>query len=632
MQLKNEVEIQLDLGSATFMAVLFLQIMEDPLFSVPIEDTLNPNCWLTTILTDSSVKTDLLPSQYFSLGQLLLNITCISCTSPKFGDLIYSLYSPEEIGNATSKVLNILSLLRESDFFRVTTDTILAGASKQCPHNSDFDPDFTYTSLLVESGGGDYQEKNGTRDKKVVYFNVANALVSASVVLIFLVARAIARQQYRAWRHSLSGEDQARLFLREQAELLTEDNLNWSTQAMFKSEEIPRRVRFLVPLTIFLTIIIQLFGHLAILSYIDIEGQIAGESFTIRKFLVFKFIEASLRSYRNGGSEMAILLFVFTGIWPYLKLMACLTLWFVPPDRVSVTTRGTILLWLDVFAKLSMVDILATLLAVAVFLIYIGGVTERELLTGEFFATRVIVVPCAGFYCIVIAQRLTRISSTYLLNWHDQMMSSAKLKNRSFKQVDTSLETFDSVGTSERSFMHPTPKRENEQFVDEEIKSNEKIWSTGPEYIDKQVTASHFEERISVAEQIGHFEKTGNEVKKAWRPRYLARLDEVLAIEPVLELESDELFSDDAENASTKPQTGHLRRVAIGMTGFTVLMLAVIGMLLTPSISIDAKTLWGIFESGKTFDEAVAEYPLFRVICSILVGARFVLDSTKAKA
>eukprot|EP00977_Amphora_coffeiformis_P008138 scaffold1819_cov160-Amphora_coffeaeformis.AAC.8 len=596
--------------------------MEDPLFSVPIEDTLNPNCWLTTILPDSQVNTNLLPSQSFSLGQLLLNITCVSCTSPKFGDLIYSLYSPEEIGNATSKVLNLITLLRESDFFRVTTDTILAGASKQCPHNSDYDPDFTYTSLLVESGGDEYQKHDGTRDEKVVYFNVASALVSVCVVLVFLVARAIARQQYRVWRYSLPDDARARLLLREQAEVLTEDNLNWNTQAMFKSEELPRHVRFLVPLAIFATIIIQLVGHLAILSYIDIEGQIAGESFTIRKFLVFKFIEASLRSYRNGGSEMAILLFIFTGIWPYLKLLACLTLWFVSPVRVSVTTRGTILLWLDVFAKLSMVDILATLLAVAAFLVYIGGVTERELSTGEFFATRVIVVPCAGFYCIAIAQRLTRISSTYLLNWHDQIISSTKMNKRSLKQVDTSLETFDSVGTSDLSFKYTTPNRENEQFVDEEVESNE----------TNLAVASENEPWISVAEQIARFENNGSEFRKVWRPEYLVRLDEARVIETVSAPESDESVSDSGESASTTPQTRYLRRVAIGMTGFTVLILAVIGMLMAPSISVDAETLWGIFESGKTFSEAVSEYPLFRVICSILVGARFVLDSTKAKA
>ena len=236
LQLKNEVAVQLDLGSAHLMGVIFLQILEDPLFSVPIEDTLNPNCWLTTILPDGQVTTDILASHYFSLGQLLLNITCVSCTSPKFGDLIYRLYSPEEIGNATSKVLNLISLLRESDFFRVTTDTILAGASKQCPHNSGYDPDFTYASLLVESGGDDFQKDTWTRDEKVVFFNVASAVVSACVVLTFLGIRAITRQRYRVWRYSLPDNARARLLMREEAEASKDEELNWNTESMFKSK------------------------------------------------------------------------------------------------------------------------------------------------------------------------------------------------------------------------------------------------------------------------------------------------------------------------------------------------------------------------------------------------------------
>lgn len=613
------------------MAELFLQILEDPLFSVPIEDTLNPNCWLSTILPDSQVNTNLIASQQFSLDQLLLNITCVSCTSPEFGELIYSLYSPEEVGNATSKILNLVSLLGESDFFRVTTDNVLAGATRQCPHNSGYDPDFTYTSLLVERGGDDFQKKHGSRDEKAVYFNVASALVSVCVVLTFLGARAVARQRYRVWRYSLPDEARARLLSREEAVVTKEVGLNRSTQAMFKTTELPRHVRILVPIAIFATIVIQLIGHLAILSYVDIEGQVAGQSFTIRKFLVFKFVEASLRSYRNGGSEMAILLFVFTGIWPYLKLLTCFVLWFVSPERVSVSTRGSVFLWLDVFAKLSMVDILATLLAVAALLVYVGGASERKLSNGEFFATRVIIVPCAGFYCIVIAQRLTRISSAYLLNWHEQIISTSS-SSRELKQADTSFDTFGTAETQDGCFESPPSNPEKEHFADEEIESNERAQSSRLVHRDFPVATSDTEPSASVAERIARFENNRREENNEPRPYCRIRLDESLVTELAPVPEPNMSDCETLESASSTPRKRHIRRVAIGMTGLTVLILAVVGMLMAPSVSIDAKTLWGIFESGKTFVEAVSEHHLFRIICSILVEARFVLDSRKAIA
>ena len=103
-------------------------------------------------------------------------------------------------------MLNILSLLRESDFLRVTTDTVIGGASKQCTHNSNYDPNFSYVSLLVGSGGNDFQQKHSVRDEKVVCFNAANGLLSFVIATAFLMAKAVARQRHRVWKNSLSDD------------------------------------------------------------------------------------------------------------------------------------------------------------------------------------------------------------------------------------------------------------------------------------------------------------------------------------------------------------------------------------------------------------------------------------------
>jgi hypothetical protein len=600
LQLNNEVTIRLDLGGAKLATILLLQILEGPFFSVPIEDTLNIYCWLTTILP-SSADADLLllANHSFSLDQLLLNITCVSCTSPDFSDLVYRLYSPEEVGNASSKVLNILSLVRESDFLRVTTDTVFGGASKQCPHHAKYDPAFSYGEYFVDSVGQGVSQESSVRDGKVMYFNVANAVLSVVMALAFYGMKSVARRRYHVWRDTLPDETFARLCLREDHERQKDDDLNLRTQALFHSRQVPGRVRILVPVALVATVGIQLVGHLAVLFRVNIEGQIAGESFTIHDFLTFKFIEASLRTYRNGGNEMSILLFVFTGVWPYLKLFTCLSLWFVPPSWISVTRRGTLLLWLDVFAKLSIVDILTTLLAVAAFLVYIGGVAERDLSTGQFFATRIMTVPCAGCYCIVIAQRLTRLSSTYLLDWHNQIVDDEIERRRLYdeiKQLEAALKTYSArtlstVEASEDSFTLSPDRtlRKKRQSMHSQEKSSE--------------LAAPFESNTS-------FGTSSIESSLGGETECVAK--------GVLDTEVNE--------------NSFWRRLATAMTGCTVLALAVIGCIMAPSMSVDAKSLWGIFESGHTFAEVVTDYSLFRVICSILVQARFVLDSTKAKA
>ena len=605
--------MRIDLGNVQLMALLFLQVLEDPLFSVPIEDTLNYNCWLTTILPDAGeVDLAVLAELKFSLDQLLLNISCVDCTSPDFGDLLYSLYSPTESGNATSKIFNILNLIRQSDFLRVTKDTLLGGAAKQCPHHPEYDPRFTYTSLLVESEGSGIFREGEKRDKRVVKFNVASAVVSAFIVLIFWGTRLVAKNRYRVWRTSLTQEARGRLDKKEQTEARRKNALDQNSESLFRSRALPKHVRFLVPVALVSTVGVQLISHLAMLCYVDIDGQIAGETFTIHKFLVFRFIEASRRSYRNGGSEMAILLFVFTGIWPYVKLFTCLVLWFARPATISVAARGKILLWLDVFAKLSMVDIVTTLLAVAVLLIYVGGAAERELESGEFFATRIIIVPCVGFYCIVIAQRLTRISSTYLRVWHDQLIASTDTTIPKSKQPEISTRTLQTAAVSQE---YSTSLRDfSERFTDDEIASN----------------AENLTRKSSLFKWI---RQEDGWVREAVGWDLVQKVEEIQSPKTVPTVDSETMSNVESVVSimdSFKKWRWH--RVAMGMTGLTVFILAVIGMAMAPSVSIDAKTLWGLFESGKTFAEAVSDYPLFRIICSILVQARLVLDSPTAKA
>jgi hypothetical protein len=551
-------------------------------------------------------------------------------------------------------VLNILSLVRGSDFLRVTTDAVLGGASKQCPHHAKYDPTFSYGDYFVDSVGQGASQEISRRDEKVVYFNVSNAVLSILMIVAFYAVKSVARCRYRGWRDTLSDEAFARLRLREDSKQRRDDDLNFSTQPMFRSRQVPRQVRILVPVALVTTVGIQLVGHLAVLFTVNIEGQIAGELFTIDDFLTFKFINASLRTYRNGGNEMSILLFVFTGIWPYLKLFTCLILWFVSPLRVSVTKRGTLLLWLDVFAKLSIVDILTTLLAVATFLVYIGGVAESEISTGEFFATRIITVPRAGCYCIVIAQRLTRISSTYLLDWHNQIVDAASLANREWKQMEDTMTATTSPNLSMRSLRQVEFSQNDETmsvaasadpFEDENERQRlydeiQQLEAALKSYHARSLPVVEASEESFTLSPDRTLEENHQNVESEENPSELAsNFDSDTSFDANLEssfgvLRETDCVVNGALNTEVHEikEISNWRRLAATMTGFTVLALAVMGCIMAPSMSVDARSLWGIFESGQTFTEAVTGYSLFRVICSILVQARFVLDSAKARA
>ena len=75
--------------------------------------------------------------------------------------------------------------------------------------------------------------------------------------------------------------------------------------------------------------------------------------------------------WNAGAKSLAVLILIFSGVWPYTKQCITLVLWFLPPTRCSTTRRGKILIWLDVMAKWSMVDIFVLLCTLAAFRISI---------------------------------------------------------------------------------------------------------------------------------------------------------------------------------------------------------------------------------------------------------------------
>ena len=340
LNIRNEVGISLDLTSAKVGLLVLLQVLEQPFFSVPLRDTLNLNCWLTTILPKTpDAKGIILEENTISVKDLDLSIGCVDCSSPNFDALIDMLYSED----TKVKVVNFMDLLLQSDYLRIATDGFVETASKQCPHTEGYDPDSSWGDFVKEAFGG-FGVVGASRDEKAKYFNVALAAITIFLILVFVVVKWIAKRRNRALMDSLPSEAVYRLQLKEEDEKEKQAELNLRTQPMFRSPHLPRYVRVLVPLVILLTIGLVLVGHLAVLSTVNVVGQFAGEQYDVAEVLEFSFFSAALRTYNNGGVEVAILLFLFTGVW-LAKLFTSLAVWFIPPQNLSVSRRGTILLW-----------------------------------------------------------------------------------------------------------------------------------------------------------------------------------------------------------------------------------------------------------------------------------------------
>jgi len=422
MQLRNEVDISLDLNTATVILATLLRVSEESFLTFPLRDVFNLNCWLATIQTPTldsrgvriagSEPSAALTNLVVAIAKVGLNITCVTCTSPEIKELAVLLSSPEGIDDATeaaNMVLNYATTLLGGEFLQVKIDRMLNDAAQKCPHSP------SYNENPVEARYAPFESPDGKDDSIAFLITIAIVMVCLALVTLILtsVIKSIVSRRNQAWLKTLPRSQILNLH-REQAEA---EEQKARSHSMFSSEEIPVYTRYLVPVVLVVNIGFFLSGHLSLGASVNIEAQFAGESFTVSNFFDFSMARSTVDIWNAGGKELAILILIFSGIWPYMKQLITLILWFLPTRFCSTNTRGNIFLWLDKLAKWSMVDIFVLVISIAAFRVSIGS-PNVAFLTEDFYSVDLMVVPTWGLYANMIAQLLSQVSSHFIIHYH----------------------------------------------------------------------------------------------------------------------------------------------------------------------------------------------------------------------
>mmetsp|Transcript_26664 Transcript_26664/g.73335 ORF Transcript_26664/g.73335 Transcript_26664/m.73335 type:complete len:2366 (+) Transcript_26664:359-7456(+) len=576
-KIRNEVTVSFLIEDVTIQTSMLLQILENSISSFPLEDFSDPYCWASTILSKSEEETTFRGLKFFgqnySTGDFAIDISCKSCTSPDFDKLISSLYEPQDI---TSAVEMQTGSLMESGFVQTFLNDAVVESKKRCPHHPEYDPEYESVdsidfSLLSDAAFGlarSEQKQNPT------YFSIANSVVASCLIIAGLLGKVAIARMNKKWIESLSNEGQFLFDRQRKKERITEEWLDENTTSLFASSSIPKFVRWGVPILIILNLVLYLGGHFGLISIVNLEVALAGESFTIRNFLEFRFLDSTWQTYQNGGAEMVILLWIFTGIWPYIKLILSLIIWVVPPKYLGVKQRGTMLLWIDALARLSIIDIFTLIIGFAILFVFIGGRDSPNDGEGAYYALKAIVVPKAGCYCIVVAQRISRVSSQFLLEYHEIVVDAA---------VDVLKDLEGNVSISR-------------VVTDQQLEGAIPLDIGRPSV---QITESNF-----VDESQFTFESTRKALSQTHRDQ------------SIFDKKSWEVY-----------RWGQLGAI---LGGVTILIVFIIGCVFVPAIAIDVTAVGGItLDSDYTYDEAVSEYGVFLVISGVLLKARFV-NQTKA--
>lgn len=604
MNIKNKLRVLLSVEDLVVMAEIALKISERAFASFPFGELRNIECWLPTILSRPSKEGSpfggiRVERHSLSIGNSTFEVHCIECSSPNFDTMLTSLYNLENITTIEERSEGLL----DTDIIPVLLGRFVEEASRRCPLHSIYAPDGNPKSFLSSQDDSLSFIQIVSASKNPAFFNVMNSVIAVSLLLACLVGRWFVRQGNRQWIKSLSRQGRLLLKRQQNRDLAMEKYLDSSTNALVSCSWIPWKIRCGVLIAIFFNTSLFLAGHLGTLSVVHLDASLAGESFTIHNFLEFHFIESTTKTYQNGGAEIAILLWIFTGVWPYIKLVASLVLWITPPSRLSVRRRGQALLWIDALAKLSVIDIITILLSFAIILVFTGGPDAPLHNTATtFYTLKIIVVPRAGFYCLLAAQRMSRVSSRFLLEYHDMVICCALKEQNESGSCKGSND--DTILSSDRSMIHdddntvPIVSRENQE---PHKPCNGTILSSSIEAAPTRCCG--IEDGLAAPST-----------------------DRWCDNSPTSELSLQRNCDGDEDRSSNSVQRKRWGTIGAYCCIMTIVIILVIGCILAPAISFDTSTLAGLaVESDMTFEDVASEYSVFIVISSILVRARFLL-------
>ncbi len=133
--------------------------------------------------------------------------------------------------------------------------------------------------------------------------------------------------------------------------------------------------------------------------------------------------------WHSNMYALAILIAVFSGAWPFVKLVLMLISILAPPEIMSPRLRGFILKFVDAVGKWSLIDVFVMLLFVSAF--------YCEVYFGSSITVYVVMELTWSFYAFLAATTISLIIGNVLTHLHSHIMSCEKKKNT---ETDTTVD------------------------------------------------------------------------------------------------------------------------------------------------------------------------------------------------
>jgi len=179
-------------------------------------------------------------------------------------------------------------------------------------------------------------------------------------------------------------------------------------RSLFSNKMLPESVRFLIPILIVGTLALLISSNMSVGASVDLTLSFNAMSVDIPG--LFKFSLANTASELYGAHVYFLLsvVVIFSGIWPYVKLLWLLQVWLVPAK--SPSEREKRLLMLDALGKFSLVDSYVMILFIVAFRVHVY--------LNEKLGVNVRVIPKYGFFSFLVVTFLSLVLGHAVLLCH----------------------------------------------------------------------------------------------------------------------------------------------------------------------------------------------------------------------
>lgn len=424
--LTNDFQITIEMTELLVNLGVLLLMFEEELLKMPISNMANMNCLMSTLSQSPDVSLEYstplsLEKVSLEVGSFDLDMNCNAC-STGLSSLVGAIDIANALGVDLTEGINslldtLLNNIRGNGVYGLVEKQVKA-ASYQCPSSKSYDPSFDYAEFVSElrSASPTFNKVPEPANNFILNFIIAVAVV---IAITFVVVNAISitkSMRVKKWKASENCHESAlALKMIQKARDAEESKVNMETSSLFTSPCVPFIVRGLIPIIILGNIGLFLSGHLSLGAQVDLIISIAGDELEIKKIFDFSLAGSIKDMWEAGAKELAIMIIIFSGIWPYLKQSITLFLWFASPKIVKVKRRGTLLIWLDVLGKWSFIDIFVLLVSLVGFRIAVNSPQNVGI---DLYGLDIVVIPRWGLYANMLAQLLSQISSHFVIHFH----------------------------------------------------------------------------------------------------------------------------------------------------------------------------------------------------------------------